>query len=661
MFRKMPVYFLILLTVLTPGLGVCAEDKKSSLKDETITVTAQKQEQNLQDVSISMTVLDSLDLEDMQVHSIKDIAAHTPNFMVFSNGNSGQTPPTVRGLTTDVHALSTTIGLYVDGIPVLSGIGFDSVLMDVERVEILRGPQGTLYGKNAEAGVINVVSKTPGNERRSSVWVELGEDHKQEFKFSTSGPIIKDCLSVGVSGLSYEKDGFVKNTYTDERANDRQHTYGKIYLKATPTEDLSASLIVSRLKYNDGDSDMNWAKLGSKREVSSDFQGYNHSSSTMGALKINYDFGDILFESVTTAREYLDDSGGDFDFSPADKKRMDKDITYKNMSQEFRLSSQGGNFSWLAGVYGDRDDNNLEYTKPVLGDKELEGQSLGIFAHTDWTLNDSFSFSAGIRYDWEEKSYKNNLDGTDIDEDFSALSPKLALRYRLNPTSMVYASASKGFQSGGFSDRAPSVDLIPYSEETLWAYEIGSKNTFLNNRVSFNTAFYYMDIEDMQVNNSIALLKSYRANAAEATSKGVELELNVKFTDQLKAFISYGYNKTEFDSFSDNDGDHEGKSNPFAPEYNYNVGMEYRGQSGLYGRCDINGYGKMYFDTANGIERDPYDLVNLKLGYESESFDIYLYGKNIFDKEYDSDGYYSGFFTIYSPPREIGVSAAFRF
>ena len=293
----------------------------------------------------------------------------------------------------------------------------------------------------------------------------------------------------------------------------------------------------------------------------------------------------------------------------------------------------------------------------MLGDKRLDGKSLGVFAHGDWAVTNRVSLISGIRYDWEEKSYVNHLDGTRIKENFNEISPKFALHYRMSPGTMFHGSVSKGYQSGGFSDPAPSVDLIPYEEESLWAYEVGCKTRFWDNKVSLNTAIYYMDITDMQVYNSVAVLKSYRSNAAEATSKGVELELSA----QLRAFASVGYNETTFNTFKDDVGDYEGKTNPFAPDYNYNIGVEYRGLNGLYGRCDINGYGEMYFDKANQFKRDAYDLVNVKLGYETEDFDLYLYGKNIFDKVYDSKGYYNGFFTIYSPPREVGITANWRF
>lgn len=641
------------------------EKKTNSVDQENITVTAQKQEQNVQDVPISISVFSGSDLEDMRIENIEDIAAYTPNVMIFSNGTSGFTPPTVRGLNTNVEALSTTLGLYVDGIPVLSGVGFDEVLMDVERVEVLKGPQGTLYGKNAEAGVINVVSRTPGNEGRSSVSMELGEDHKQQFKFSASGPIIKDVLAIGVSGLSYEKDGFIENTYTGEKANDRKHTYGKIHLRATPTDNLAVSLIASRLKYNDGDSDMNMGQGAKDREVQSGFQGYNHASSTMGALKVNYKFSNFTFESVSTSRVYEDDAGGDYDFTPAELFHNDKDAKYKKLSQEFRLSRQGQKLNWIFGVYGDKDDNHLKFKmkglRPSFDDKHFDGHSIGVFAHFDWAISKHFSLLSGIRYDTEEKSYENDALGIDTDKDFEEISPKIAVQYRVNPDLMFYLSASKGYQAGGFNTLSPAGYPLAYEEEKLWSYEFGSKTSFFNNRVNMSAAVYYMDIEDMQVNNSVDALRAYRSNAAEATSKGIEFEINAKLTDALKVFAAYGYNKIEFDSFADALGNYKDNVNPFAPEYNYNVGVEYRDIRGIYGRCDVNGYGEMYFDKKNDFERDAYNLVNLKLGYESEKFDIYLYGKNIFDKEYDSDGYYSGYYTIYSPPREIGISTTWRF
>lgn len=634
-------------------------------KIETVTVTAQKQDEDLQDVPISLSVFDSSDLEDLQVDSISDIAPFVPNFMVFDNGLSGQTPPTVRGLSTDIDSNNSTMGLYVDGIPVLTGIGFNEILLDVQRVEVLKGPQGTLYGKNAEAGVINVITRSPGNEVMAGVGVEIGEDSKQQYHFSTSGPIIKDKLFIGISGLHYEKDGFIHNSFLDKNSNDRKHNYGKIHIRSTPSENFSISAIVSYLKYDDGGSNMGLSSSVKDREVSSDFQGYNHASSAMGALKMDYAFSNFKFESITTTRTFRFDAGGDWDFSPVVGSHSNNDSVYKKLSQEFRISSATDRFSWLAGIYGDGDRNNFNTrissgssTRDV--DRDFDGESVGAFIHTTWALTGRLSLISGLRYDLEEKSFVDDNLAIDLDEEFSEFSPKLCLQYRINPAVMFYTSVAKGYQSGGFNSLAPEGSPLSYDEETLWSYEVGSKTSFFDGRLIFSAAVYYMNIDDMQVNTAVDSVQSYRANAARATSKGAEMEIRCKVTQSLSLFASYGYNDTAFDSFSDDDGDYKGNTNPYAPKYNYNIGAQYRHQDGYYARVDLNGYGKMYFDKANQFSRDAYELVNAKIGYEAEHFDLYLYAKNLFDKEYDSDGYYSGYYTIYSPPREIGINLVWR-
>ncbi len=656
------------LTFLTSLQAETISQKQESKEDskiETITVTAQKKEEDLQNVPISLSVFDSTDLEDLQVDSISDIAPFVPNLMIFDNGISGQTPPSIRGLSTDIDSNNSTMGLYVDGIPILTGIGFDEILLDVERVEVLKGPQGTLYGKNAEAGVINVITRTPSNDVTAGIGLELGEDSKRQYHFSTSGPIIKDKLFIGISGLHYEKDGYINNSFLGGNSDDREHNYGKIHLRSTPSDNFSISAIVSYLKYDDGGSNMGLGSNIEDREVTSGFQGYNHSSSTMGALKMDYEFSNYKFESITTARTFRFDAGGDWDFSPAVGSHSNNDSEYKKFSQEFRISSAGARFSWLAGIYGDGDRNNFKTkisasSSTRFVDRDFDGESIGAYVHTTWALTDSLSLISGLRYDLEEKSFVDDDLGVNLEEDFNEFSPKLSLQYRVNPAVMFYGSVTKGYQSGGFNSLAPEGSPLAYGEETLWSYEVGSKTSFFDGRIIFNTAIYYMDIDNMQVNTAVDSVQSYRSNAAKAASKGVEVEIRYNVTQALSLFASYGYNDTTFDSFSDDDGDYKGNTNPYTPKYNYNIGAQYRHQDGYYVRIDLNGYGKMYFDKANQFSRDAYQLINTKIGYETDHFDFYLYAKNLFDKEYDSDGYYSGYYTIYSPPREIGVNLTWR-
>jgi iron complex outermembrane receptor protein len=241
------------------------------------------------------------------------------------------------------------------------------------------------------------------------------------------------------------------------------------------------------------------------------------------------------------------------------------------------------------------------------------------------------------------------------------MSPKIAYEYNFTPSFMAYASVSKGYRSGGFNPMASDPKYLSYDEEKLWSYEIGAKRTFLKNRLTLNACLYYMDISDMQVTEAVSPNESYLTNAAKATSKGIELEMSAKVSRGLTITTGYAYNDNEFDNFQDALGDYKGNRNPYTPEYTFNVGAQYRYYNGLYARVDLIGYGKMYFDKASEYSKDPYEIVNVKIGYETERFEYYLYAKNIFDKEYNSDGYYGGFYTIYSDPGAIGLGLTYRF
>ena len=226
---------------------------------------------------------------------------------------------------------------------------------------------------------------------------------------------------------------------------------------------------------------------------------------------------------------------------------------------------------------------------------------------------------------------------------------------------MGYANISKGYRTGGFNMYATDPQYFSYDPEYLWSYEAGFKNTFLNNRISLNGAIFYMDISDMQVTQAISPAEGFVTNAAEATSIGGELELTAWITNGLSIMAGLGYTNSEFDKFEDALGNYEGNTVPFAPDYTFNIGAQYRHPIGFYVRADWIGYGETYFDKENNYSRDPYQLVNSKIGYETDNFDVYLYAKNLFDEEYDSIGYYDGFYTIYSDPRELGLQLVYRF
>ena len=623
---------------------------------ETITVTAQKQEENVQEVPMSVSVMTDLDVEDRKIESVLDVADYVPNLLVFQQEGSGNNTPIMRGIYAPPESFLVSTGLYIDGIPEITGIGFEDNMLDIERIEVLRGPQGTLYGKGAEVGAINIITRQPDNEFRGKLSLEGGEDEKGKVSLNLSGPIRKNKLFFGLSGLYYTKDGYIENTTTGNMINDREHWFGRGRLRWVPMDKLDISLAVSRLDYDEGEPDMTLGRTGAQmfmlppprdRKVSSNLDGWNRSSRDNQSLKIAYDLADALsLTSITTHRKYLQHTFIDWDGSPMTLMHGLKDNEYDTLSQEFRLNYSSGRLKGLVGFYYDHDDTDIymdiDYGAMVANtNRKFEGETYAVFANLTYPLTKQLSLVTGLRYETEKKEFTDNNTHINLDDSWDQLTPKVALEYSFTPENMAYVSVSQGYRAGGFNALAVSnPKYYTYDSETLWSYEIGTKNSFLDNKLIINGSVYYMDIKDMQVNEQASPEETYLTNAATAKGYGVELEATVKVLDGMTLNGSFGYNNTEFDEFSDVLGDYNGNKNPFAPEYTYSLGGQYRHATGFFARADLIGYGEMFFDKANKYSRGAYEIVNAKIGYEANSFDIYLYAKNLFDKEYNSYGYY---------------------
>ena len=654
-------------------------DPRKEIDLDLITVTAQKQEEKVQDIPLSISVFNGVNIEDMQIGSVSDLADFVPNLMIYQHDGSGMNAPTMRGISAPPESFRVSTGLYVDGVPEVSGIGFEEGMLDIERIEVLRGPQGTLYGKGTEAGVINIITRPLDNDFRGKVAVVGGEDETRQLSVNMSGPIIADQLFFGVAGQYYSKDGYIKNTTTGDLINDREHWFGKGRLRWTPSDKMDISLAVSRLEYDEGEPNMNLGKSGvamfglpapQDRKVSSNLDGWNKSNSDIQSLKMTYTIDDSLsLTSITTNRVYHQHTLTDWDSSVATLMHAEKDNYYRTLSQEVRLNFSSERLKGLLGLYYGHDKFDIDYeTFSVIPgmasvtSRDYESDTYAVFANLTYALTNQLNLVTGLRYENEKKDFTDNNTQVEMDGSWSEVTPKIALEYRLNPELMVYASISKGYRTGGFNALAvTNPQYYTYDAETLWSYELGVKSAFFDNRLLVNSAIYYMDIKDMQVNEAVTPMESYLTNAAGATGMGVEIDATVRVSDELSLLASFGYNDIEFDSFSDAAGDYDGNKNPYAPQYTYNLGGQYRHGSGFYCRADLVGYGKIYFDKANNSSRDAYAVVNGKIGYEASSFDLYLYAKNLFDKEYNSDEYYGGFFTIYSDPREVGVQLVYRF
>lgn len=651
------------LSILCASLlisNINAKELKEHTLDDII-VTAQKTEENIKDVPISISVLDEFFLQDTNIASTNDIDFYVPNFKSFDIGDSSRYTPVLRGLSAESRTFFTNVATYVDGVPYLDSMGNNILFDDIERIEVLKGPQGTLYGKNTYAGVINVITKKPDNEARKKVGIKLAEDKKRELSLNISTPIIDDKLYTSFLTKYHKKDGYIKNTYLNRFDNSQEDKYAKLYLRYTPTDSLEFSLISSYLKKNDGANSVVGRNLNNYRQTQSDQIGFNRPNVKSLALKAEYTNKNFKFTSTSSYKKQNEDMYVDYDWSDLNMLNYKVEYPFENFNQEFRLDTSFGNFDYLIGVnlYKDDKSPNFKFNGFDIQDNNIKSQSFGIFNHLKYKVNDKLDLIAGLRYDKDKVKLDDRLANDKQEKTYEEVSPKIALNYRFNENTSTYFNISKGYKSGGYFMFAPSSKKA-YGKESLYNYELGLKSKLLDDKLSINSSFFYMDVKDMQVMVNTDPMNGYIANAAEVTSKGFELEANYLINENLSSILALGYNDTRFDNFKDSLGDYSNKYNPLASKYNYSLALQYRADNNIFARFEVQGQSSFYTDKANTNKVDGYTLFNSKIGYETENFEVYLYGKNLANKKYDTVGYIDNF-VIVSPPREIGFELNYRF
>lgn len=632
---------------------------------QTLVVTADKTEQSPQDIPISLSVLTAEELQQRRIEDLTKLARQTPNFSFQSTGQSGFNPPVVRGLTSYATAFSSSVLLTVDGVPTLVNQGFEHNLIGVDRVEVLRGPQSAIYGKNAEAGVVNIYTRLPDNSPYARLDLEVGQRNKYLTRFDTSSPLIDDTLYASIQGQFYQQDGFINNRYTGDKADDRKNYYDQTSLRWTPTTADDIILRYSHLTYRDGAA--LWGSVnGPKRSVYSGTPSWNHSQGESVSLDVSHQFDSgITLRSITAHNRYQDKLKQDTDFLPVERFYTQRNYLLNTTSQEFRLSGKLDDSQWLAGLYFDKDNHHLSFTRktPLLKQTvkpDQDGYSMSVFGQWMKPLNQYWTLTLGGRAE------KDNIkitpkDASNKSQTWHEFSPKAALQYQLNTDTQIYLSYSQGFRMGGFNVFSPQENYPAYSPEKVHAYETGIKGFINDWHLGYSLAVYYMKINDMQVQQYITPGVVRITNAASANSKGIEGTLNYWINANWIADASIGINQTKFNRYRDGKNNYDDNKNPYAPNLTWHLGLRYDADH-WFGDVSLEGVGKSYLDPANRYERSAYQLVNLSLGYRvNNQLTVTTYADNLFDKEYNAVGFMNGSVTVYSPPREIGMRVTYEF
>ncbi|NUK48480.1 TonB-dependent receptor [Prosthecochloris sp. DSM 1685] len=692
---------------IVPATSWCSEDEASvTMEMPEMTVTANKIEEDVQDVPQSITVVGEDILEEKGIEGVPDLIREIPNaFYSPGHGNSVN----FRGLNTSMFTSNNPVVIYIDGVPYSRAYGFDASLVNAERIEVLRGPQGSLYGKDAIGGVINIVSKEPTNEFHGKVGAEYGSfDYKQGL-LNLNGPVVKDKLYFGINGWYEQDDGWIENTYPGMEVDanrQRNHNYGA-FLLFKPTERFNVRLNISNL-YNKLYLEDGYALPGGSvagdfsrddaEKVSYDTETYSEIESNAQSLHLSYDFDALTVTSVTTHRTLTTEGDWDADFGDDPLWAglvMFDDAETDTWTEELRFSSNNPEgFRWVGGVYLDTEEhetgpygmqmpfNPFTY---ALEDWEYNAESISdsktyaIFGQVMIPLVTNLELTLGARYQHIEKEIDLDMYvlpvGTsgspafhlESEKTWDVFLPKAALSFGITDDWKTYFSFSKGYMPGGFNyfSSSGTAEDNSFEPQKSTNYELGIKGSY--KRLNLSASAFYMGIEDIHVYRSPGGGIYYTGNADKAHSRGAELEVTYFPTDSIELSGALGVIEAEYDDYDDGAGNvFDGEKIPQTPSHTARLGIAYYHPNGFYTRTDLYNQGAVYFynDANKSFDREGgHTLLDMKVGYRSGGMDVYAYGKNLTDEEY-VDGLRansSAAVATFGDPRTFGVGAQYRF
>ena len=691
-------------------LPPCAADEKDPLAEETtletITVTAEKREENVQKVTSSITVLSDITIEDTQIESTKDIGRYVPNLSISYSGSRDYfTGIQLRGLSNTSFG-DPAVALYIDDVSYADVYAFDCALFDIERVEVLKGPQGTLYGKNAEGGVINIVTKSAGNDFEGKVGIEAGDYNKWGVNALINTPVLKDKLFLRLSALKSARDGYIENVYTGSDVDNQDTTAANAGLLFTPADRLSFNLTFRIHEYDD-DGGYPAAPLEKSQymaatglaglddfQISYNFPGESSSKNNTTSLRIKNerDYFDLV--SVTAYRNMHNEGTLDGDYSLNELYVGFCDVQSESITQEFRVQSKDSekSFKWLTGVYYGYDEK--DYATGYMYDTvyadmmsvplysaethsaTIASEDMSVFGQsTIRFFNDALGLTAGLRYERSKRTldHQHTFMGTPaadpingLEETFSEWLPKFSVDFRINNNIMTYAGVARGYKAGGFAYAVDDPEKAAFDPEVSTSFELGLKTEFPDLGLRVNLAGFYTMVDDYQDRVQYDFTTIVQANATETNIYGFELEVFYALTDTLSLNGFIGYTHAEYDEYIDpmTGVDYQGNSAVNIPEYNAGLFLEYRNPSGIFARLEMQNTGSCYFDRANTHKQSAYTLYNMKMGYERDKWDIYLYVKNLSDEQYFLEAYDDpsiGWVGTIGNPRTIGLALNYRF
>jgi len=663
--------------------------------------TLDKIPEDVGEVPASVTAVPRETLERVDVRYVIDAARFAPNVFMHEFTARKLSNPRFRGIGSSPNNPAVTT--YLDGVPQLNANSSSIELIDVEQIELIRGPRSALFGRNAIGGVITVASRMPSLATWSgNVTAPFGNFNSRDVRGSVSGPLIADRLAVSFAAGYAARDGFTQNDLTGNTLDDRSAGFTKLQLRWTPNNAWDARFIFSGERARDGDFALH--DLGALREnpfhASRSLEGFTNRDIVAPTFVLTRRGSRVDVASTTGLVRWKTQDVTDLDYTGLpllSRDNTEKDVQF---TQDVRFSSAAGApvtvsdavvMNWQLGgsFFTQRYDQDavnsfspfvlspylsfpISQTSPL---SSLNDVGFGVYGQSTWTVRNKVDLAAGARVDWESKEADIRTffspafappSAVTTDADFVHVSPHFSASYHATPEATIYGTVGEGYKAGGFNAASPA-GLESYSEETSWNYEGGLKSMWLDRRVSLAASVFHIRWDSLQLNLPDLRVPGqfYIANGGGATSSGVELELAARPHPNLSLHGAFGYTRARFgdDSFSSGLSV-GGNTLPNSPEYTLRVGADYSRpirNAEVYVRGDVTAYGSYAYDDLNMASQDAYAITEIRTGFRMQKILCELWVRNAFDSLYVPIAFAygalapSGFIGEPGAPRTFGV------
>lgn len=597
-----------------------------------------------------------------------------PNATINAAGaNSFTDVYSIRGLGNTPNFSKQAVTLYVDGVPSSSTYTNFSELGELQQVTIFRGPQGDFFGKNSEAGIVEMRTIVPGPTPQGFASAAAGSYDFASVQGLAAGPVVANKAFAKVEAGYLTRDGFLENTLLGTRPDFQEHLFARAALRVVPAKDWEVSFSAEIHDARDGVQRFVPLFAPDPFRVAFDFDGRTNIRGDVQALTITHDLDLGRLTFITSRRDWnLEPYEADFDYSPAPIVRGKFELGQEQLAQEIRLESNQNDGPWWYRVgffaNGVLSDGTEVFAFPgfskdiAFDDTEWEA---AVFGRTTWRLGHGFEVTAGMRlaYDAESIARTRRVSFTP-DTSFESqrsewnVQPRIAFAYHPSTETTAYFNSTYGYKTGGFSFLETDPPLASFRRERVWTNELGLRQACFDGRLELGGAAFVNRVEDYQVERPAVGPDITVFNAPRVVSWGGELEIIAKPAEGLRARAALGYARSEFREFNDpfTGVSYRGKKTPFSPDFTATLEMRYSFR-GMFVQVEVLASGETFYDEANTptMREGPHAQYNARAGYESGRFTISAFCENAGDARYFTQKItYAGAGTP-APPRTFGV------